>query len=279
VRALLALVAREWDRQVLRFAIPASVAIHFVERPAELRLPSRGEPPAAIVVEVQERTDSALEHALERLRRAAPRTPVWAIAAIRPDTVHEVFRLLVGRLVAHAIFSEEDIGAQLRPLLRRAFSLSEAAAVRRVWRKWTGPEARDILAACIEMSVDAATVEQIARELNKSRRALERMVVRAGLPSTHRLVSLCRLLRAAYRLEQPESNVKAVASALGYSSPRSLAKQLRRQTGFTIRDLRLGGFARLTAFVRAELFAIRAGGEAPARTIAHVRQRRIVGPR
>lgn len=276
---ILALVAREPDRQALQAALPPDVAVRFVGLPDELRQPWRDEPPTAIVVTLQQGADEALEHALEAVRRVAPRAPVWTLSSVHTDSVHEAMRLAARQLVDDVLFSEEELGARLKPLLRRAYALSETSAIRRVWREWIVPETRDVIDACIEASVGAATVADIARAVNKSSRALERLVSRSGLPSTHRIVSLCRLLRAAHRLEQPEANVKMVATALGYSSPRSLAKHLHRQTGLNIRDLRLGGFARLSAFVHAELFAIRAGGEATAGKIARGRHRRKVGPR
>lgn len=276
---VLALLTREHERQVLRAALPPHLPVRFVGRPDELRQPWRDEPPTAIVVTVQYGAHEALEHALEAVRRMAPRTPVWAYFTLHMDPVNELVRLVARHLVNDALFSEDDLAARLKRLLRRAYALSETTAVRRVWRKWTVPETREVIDACIDASIGAASVADIARAVNKSSRALERLVSRSALPSTHRLVSICRLLRAAHRLEQPESNVKMIATTLGYSSPRALAKHLRRQTGLTVRDLRFGGFARLTALVHAELFAIRARGEAPALEPARGRQRREVGRR
>jgi AraC-like DNA-binding protein len=272
VQRLLAFVARERDRQAVRSALPAGVAVHFVGCPEELRPPWRKGPPTAIVVGFHGDWDGALEHTLETLHRMAPRVPVWALMSLRPDAMRKLLHLSLRQLVVDVIFREEDIRPLLRPLLRQAHARSETTAVRRVWRKWMSSDTRPILAACIEASVGAATVEDVARELNKSSRALERLVSRSGLPSAHRVVSLCRLLRAAYRLEQPETKVKTVAAALGYSSPRSLGKHLHRQTGLTIHDLRAGrGFARLAAFVQAELFTIRPRGNAPAHGAARRR--------
>ena len=277
---LLALLTRERDRQAVREALPAEVVVHFAARPAELGPPWRNGPPTAILVELQGRVDSALERALEAVQRAAPTIAVWSYIQMDRDVIREAVRLAARRLVVDAITPEEDIGARLKELLRQGYARSETAALRKIWREWMGPETHHILAACIEASVGEATVKDVARELNKSPRALERLVSRSGLPSVHRMVSLCRLLRAMYRLDQPEANVKTVASELGYSSPRSLAKQLHRHTGLTISGLRAGsGFARLAAFVQAELFSIRARSGVPTHGVASGRQRRKVGPR
>ena len=269
---LLALLAREHDRRAVREALPAEVVVHFAERPAELRPPWRNGPPTSILVELQGRADSALERALEAVQRAAPTIPVWSYTRMDGVVIREAVRLAVRRLVVDAITPEEDIGARLKQLLSQGYARSETTALRRVWHKWMGPETRHTVAACIEASVGAATVKDVARELNKSPRALERLVSRSGLPYVHRMVSLCRLLRAVYRLDQPEANVKTVASELGYSSPRSLAKQLHRHTGLTISGLRAGsGFARLAAFVQAELLSIRARGQMPPHGVARGR--------
>lgn len=280
MHGILALLTRQQDQRVVRAALPARAPPHFIERSAELRPPWRKGPPTAILVELEGGADSVLEHALYALRRMAPTVPVWAFIRMQPDAIRNVVRLAAHRLVVDVIISDEDIRARLRLLLLRARARSETAAVRRVWHQWMGPETRHILAACIEASVGAATVEDVARALNKSPRALERLVSRSGLPSAHRVVSWCRLLRAAYRLDPPEANVKTVATGLGYPSPRSLAKHLHRQTGLTIRDLRAGSsFARLAAFVQAELFTIRAHGQIPPHGGPRGRPRRKRGPR
>jgi hypothetical protein len=78
VQRLLAFVARERDRQAVRSALPAGVAVHFVGCPEELRPPWRKGPPTAIVVGFHGDWDGALEHALETLHRMAPRGPCCA---------------------------------------------------------------------------------------------------------------------------------------------------------------------------------------------------------
>jgi len=158
--------------------------------------------------------------------------------------------------VSDVIFvANDDLRVCLRHLLRAAHVRGETAALRQVWRRWTPRAVREIVAACIAASDGVATVADVARQLNRSPRTLERQAVRAGLPPPHRVLKWSRLLRAAYRLEQPGANVKRIAEELGYPSPHALAQRLRRHTGLTLTELRTGGFGELAAYVQARLLA------------------------
>ena len=277
---VLALLTRERDRQAIMTALPAETEVHFVMRPAELRPPWVGGPPIAVLVELPDPADNALGRALEALHRLAPTVPVWSYIPMERDAVREVVRLAARGLIVDVVIIEHDLRARLRLLLRDSRAWSETVSLWGVWQEWVGQEARAIVAACIDASISVATVNDVARQLNKSPRALERHVAHLGLPATHRVMSLCRLLRAMYRLDHPEASVKTVASELGYPSSHSLAQQLHRHTGLTISSLRAsGGFVGLAAFVQAELSTTRGRALQRPHGAAHDGQRRELGPR
>ena len=269
---LLALLTREHDRRAVRDAAPGEVVVHFAARPAELHPPWPDGAPTAVLVELPDTGESSLERALETLQRTAPTVPVWAYIPPELDAVREVVRLAARRLIVNVVANQDDLRAQLRQLLRDSRAWSETAAIWGVLREWVGPEAHDLLGACIDASAGRAAVADVARQLNESPRALERQVSRLGLPATHRMLSLCRLLRAMHRLDLPGSNVKTVASELGYPSSHSLAKQLHRHTGLTMSRLREGGgFVGLAALVRTELLIARNRPRQHQRDAAHGR--------
>jgi AraC-like DNA-binding protein len=258
---LLAFLTRERDRQAVRDALAGKVDVHFVGQAAELHRPRPDGAPAGVLAELLDAERSSLERALEALQRLAPAVPIWLYIAPQASTVREAVRLTTRGLVADVISTGENLGVRLLELLRRSHTWSEVAALRSVWEEAWTPDTRDIMAACIAASSGAATVEDVAHRVNKSPRALERQVSRAGLPPARRIISWCRLLRAMYRLEQAETNVKTVAEELGFRSAHAMVKHLHRHTGLTITGLRaVGGFTGLAAYIQAELLIMRARG-------------------
>jgi len=217
----------------------------------------RGQP-TAVLLEIADTQDSAILRALAAFRRRAATVPVCVYLTLRPDVVQKVLYLAVRGIVTDVIIPGSDnLRQRLHDLLRHAHVRDEEVALRRIWRMWTPPEARDIVAACMAASHGMASVADVARCLSRSPRTVERQVKQAGLPPVRRVLRWSRLLRAAHRLEQPGANIKQIAAELGYPSPHALAQRLHRHTGLTLTELRSGGFAGLSAYVQARLAAAR----------------------
>ena len=257
---LVALLSHERDQQAVRSALPPEVAVHFVTRPACLaHRMARGQP-TAVLLEIADTQDNSTLRALAAFHRHAATVPVCVYLTLRPDVVQEVMHLAVRGIVTDVIIPGTDnLRQRLRDLLRHAHVRDEEVALRRVWRMWTPPEARDIVTACMAASHGVASVADVARRLSRSPRTVERQVTQAGLPPVHRVLRWSRLLRAAHRLERPGANVKQVAAELGYPSSHALAQRLYRHTGLTLTELRTGGFGGLSAYVQARLLAARTG--------------------
>lgn len=259
---LFAFLTREHDRRAVRSALPAEVAVHFATQPTELLWPRLEGASAAVLVELQGSDGSSLEHTLEALHRLAPTIPVCLYIPLKHDVVREVVRLVARGLVTDVMSEREDFRAALELLLRHSRKPSETEALWSVWHDRMAPDAQDIVTACIDASERATTVADVAHNLNRSTRVLARQLRRAGLPSVHRVVSWCRLLRAMYRMDQPGANVKTIAAELDYPSTHQMLQHLRRCTDLTVTGLRAGNrFKELTAWVQAELLGMRVHAE------------------
>ena len=260
VDTLVALLVHERDRQAVRSALPAEVAVHFVTRLACLGQRMPRTQATAVLLEIADTRDNSTLRALAAFHRRAATVPVCVYLTLRPDVVQEVMHLAVRGIVTDVIIPGTDnLRQRLRALLRHAHVRDEEVALRRVWRMWTPPEARDIVAACMAASHGVASVGDVARRLSRSPRTVERQVTQAGLPPVHRVLRWSRLLRAAHRLERPGANIKQIAAELGYPSSHALAQRLHRHTGLTLTELRTGGFGGLSAYVQARLLAARTG--------------------
>lgn len=83
----------------------------------------------------------------------------------------------------------------------------------------------------LELSAELRTVTGVARSLFMSRRALGRRFMKEGLPVPSHWLQFGRVLRAALRLQRPESTLVGVAFDLGYSDGFSLSNQMKRLLG------------------------------------------------
>lgn len=245
------------DREVIAHALHGEVDLHFVEQPRDLRGPWGGVAPSAVLVELESEMRSEVEDALGQLRRREPAIPIWGFAPIAISTMLDIARLATRNIITEVITVHDDIASQARALLGKSRGRREAAALRGVWEPLVEGEAGDIVMACIDASTSARTVRDIARQLNRSPRTLRWQASRSGLPSVHRLLLLCRLLRAMHRLDE-HGQIKNIVRELEYASAHAMEMQLQRRTGLHISEMREGGrFAELVSYIEAEDIASR----------------------
>jgi AraC-like DNA-binding protein len=211
--------------------------------------------PAVLLAELTDADGAASARALMAFHQQAPSVPVclyipWEMVAVR-----QAVRLAIDGVVTDVMIAgSDDLSRRLGAVLRQAHARNETAALRRVWRPWTPPEARRVVAACISASERPVSVAEVAHQSNWSIRTLERQLAQVGLPPAQRILGWCRLLRAAYRLDRRGATAKVVAAELGYSSAHALTQHLHHHAGLTITGLRSsGGFAALAACARSEL--------------------------
>ena len=97
---------------------------------------------------------------------------------------------------------------------------------------WRGIEVdtdtRRLMRKTLELSDELRTVGGLARSLYLSRRALGRRFMTRGLPPPSHWLHFGRILRAAVRLQNPDSTLHSVAGELGYPDGFSLSNQMHR---------------------------------------------------
>lgn len=107
----------------------------------------------------------------------------------------------------------------------------------------TSGAARAILNATVEVVLDGAGSEQLARNLFITTRTLLRWCRKGGLPAPRRLLLWVRLLLAAEMLDDPGRSISDVALSCGYSGDGGLRNAFKSTVDITPGRLRdLGAF-------------------------------------
>lgn len=107
----------------------------------------------------------------------------------------------------------------------------------------SGPVGRDSLTESAALLIDnmlddgEPTIDRLARASGHSRRTLQRMLASEDT-SFSKLLDMVRNLRALSQLNSLDASVSAVARQIGYGSPSSLTRAVRRWTGDTPRSVR-----------------------------------------
>jgi AraC-like DNA-binding protein len=91
--------------------------------------------------------------------------------------------------------------------------------------------ARQLIRQTAEFSTEITSIGALAKRMYLSRRALGRRFEAELLPAPSHWLHLCRLLRVAFRLQNSDDSVLAVAFQCGYTDGFSLSNQMRRMTG------------------------------------------------
>jgi AraC-like DNA-binding protein len=81
------------------------------------------------------------------------------------------------------------------------------------------------------------TVESLADHAGVAPQRLRRWTREAGMISPKRLLLVGRVVWAYHYLRNRSATLRAVATKLGYTEPRDLARHVRRATGWLPRDL------------------------------------------
>ncbi len=115
---------------------------------------------------------------------------------------------------------QRELGHQLHPLADRVARDAESIAFER------------------------PNVDVVAARLGYSGRHLERRFLAAWLPPPHRLIVLTRWLVVARELAAaPDTRSRDIATELRFSCTAALCKAARRETCFSVRELRTAGAA------------------------------------
>jgi AraC-like DNA-binding protein len=140
----------------------------------------------------------------------------------------------------------------IRRAVDGALAVSRARGVQRALRGRFPDPATGAVAWADERATDAPTVAELAAALGHTPRSLAAVLREAGLPSAARVLLWGRLLHAAALMGRDGRTVEDTALRLGYSTATALSRAMKRETGYTARDVARGGGL---PFVQERLFA------------------------
>ena len=126
----------------------------------------------------------------------------------------------------HRVPSPGEIASVMR---RPPTSLASCVTEYLEWRGISlDPVTRNIVRRTVELSDRVQTITALAKNLYMSRRALGRRLTNQGLPVPSHWLQISRILRATIKLQNSDTSLFRVATALGYPDGFSLSNQMSR---------------------------------------------------
>lgn len=217
----------------LRVAVVREHTLHAVPSWGELGSALAEHPADVLILEPTPVSPDELAPLL-RLLAGYPTLPVVVYTSVTPAAMRVTVEL-AKRGVHHVVFRGiDDSPARLRALLHELAGATWRSAL---WPWVQGRVARG--PAAIERAVRELfaaphrfhDVADLARAAGLTRRTVERWLARVGIASAKLLVVSARVERAHHLLRSTDADLSAVASRLGYQSPRLFARQVALATG------------------------------------------------
>ena len=177
---------------------------------------------------------------LQRLRRRVPPLTIVVYADFRNREL-DLFEL--GRLKIDGVIltGATDQPQQTRRAVAEALCATYALGVTDALGGELHTLGVDCLRWAIERAQDSPSVEHLAEASGLTSAGLARELLKRQMPSPARLIFWGRLFRAASLLSDASRRAEEVAFRLNYSSASALTRALRRETGFSLRELRRRG--------------------------------------
>lgn len=239
---LAAIRDREW-RSHVRALLDAWSTLAFVDHP--LDLPGAVTPCPDVVLWHLDLTGpiDECEVAFHRLRRVAPRAAVVAYGQVERG-IASLFliagRVGVDRLLLRGV---DDLARNVRDLVVPVPSEVDVRATLERLGLSVGPAAATVAYCLRRAACGSFTVQELAQDLQVSRRTLASWLRRAGLPTPERMIGWCRVYGVARQLSDPTRSVGQIARDLRFSSESDLRRMVSRYTGYTPTQLRERGGA------------------------------------
>jgi AraC-like DNA-binding protein len=239
---LAAIRDQEWQSHV-RTTLGAWSRLAFVSHP--LDLPGAAAPCPDVVLwhlDLAGPTDEC-DVAFQRLRRIAPRVALVAYGQVERG-IASLF-LIAGRVGVDRLLLRgyDDLARNVRSLVASARAGADVDAALEQIGLPAGPAAATVAYCLRRAATGPFTVNQLAEDLQVSRRTLALWLRRAGLPAPERLIGWCRIYGVARQLNDSARSIGQIARDLRFSSDSDLRRMVSRYTGYTPTQLRDRGAA------------------------------------
>lgn len=208
---------------------------------AQLTLQCEEQPIHMVVLDLFDSRPMTLD-AFRQLKRRFPR--LVTVAYIDPGTgrEHDLFDAGRSGVDALVLLDRDDDPITLGATLERAEARGVASLVRAALGA-TSPSVRDIVLLCVTRAHERLTPTRVASSLNVSRRVVARLLEDARLPSPQRLITCCRLVVAAYFLEDAHRSADSISNALQFPSGSAFRNACQRYLNATPSQIRDQGGA------------------------------------
>jgi AraC-like DNA-binding protein len=217
--------------------------------------------PAAVLMDVCDRAGEPTVSLMRRVRLGYPRIPVIAYCGLTYADVRAAIAVSRAGVDDLVIRGYDSVRVVLQQVLQTDARRHVVAVVLAALAPAAADPVRALLAFGLTHAHARPSVRQAAAAAGVSVATLARTLRRAGFPTARCLLSWCRLLVAADRLESPGHPVSGIAEELGFGDASELRMMLMRHTGLRPSEVRQrGGLAFLAATFRARLAAAGGGG-------------------
>lgn len=181
---------------------------------------------------------------LRVVRRRFPSVPVVAYWKLGPAASRDILEVARAGINALVLRGYDDLRLELAAAFDDARNDCIASRTLAAITDCLPESASSVVEHCIRNAGREMTVEDVARALRVSRRALDRNLLLAGVPTANRLMGWSRILVASELLNTPGRSIDRVALELGFVSGSACRNMFRRHLGMTPSQLRKrGGFA------------------------------------
>ncbi len=219
---------------------------------AQLTLQCEEQPIHLVVLDLFDSRPMVLE-AFRQLKRRFPRLVTVAYVDAGTGRERDLFDAGRSGVDALVLLDRDDDPVALNATLERAEARGVASLVRSALGA-ASPVVRDMVLLCVTRAHERLTPTRVASSLNVSRRVLARLLEEAKLPPPQRLITYCRLVVAAFFLEDAHRSADSISNALQFPSGSAFRNACQRYLGATPSEIRGHGGA---AWVVQQLFAPR----------------------
>jgi AraC-like DNA-binding protein len=238
---IVALVGDAALRDMLSRALCDRTQLLFATRGGELLQRIQQEQVAVALVSVRDAMGVHTAPTVVRVRARFPRLPVIGICALEQTTGSDVLLLAKAGVKEILLRGRDDIRSAVQRVLRVASGEHATSAVLAALSRELAQDVIVIVRPCLEHARHNLTVSQLARLVGVHRRTLHNRLRRAGAPTPRAIIGWCRILLAAYQLEERGQSVENVAFSLGFSSAPALWNMMHRYTGCGPQRIRARG--------------------------------------